>query len=96
MYIKNDELTKIEDALRLIRDWIADHELYRMYVWERKKLRQWVNVLADATIVVDGLRKQQTDYNAKQKTRMAERRKDPDVRAKHNKASRDYYHRKKK
>lgn len=95
MWLKQKDVEAITKALCMARDVIPPATVWS---YGRVVLNQkitWGRLFDDAMEVMKRYYTERLEYNEKQRVAMAKRRQDPKIRAKHNKASRDYYRRKK-
>jgi hypothetical protein len=96
MWLKQKDVEAITRALCMARDVIPPEMVWNYGRVVLDQTITWEQLFNDAMDVTGRYYLERLEYNKKQRVAMAKRRQDPEIRAKHNKASRDYYRRKKK
>lgn len=94
MWLKNKDVEALTRALCMARDTIPPKMVWSYGRVVLDQTITWEQLFNDAMEVTNRYYEERLKYNKKQRVTMATRRQDPEIRAKHNKASREYYQRK--
>lgn len=94
MLLKKKEVEALTRALCMARDAIPPKMVWGYGRVVLDQTITWEQLFKDAIDVTNRYYEERLEYNKKQRVKMAIRRQDPEMRAKHNKASREWYRRK--